>query len=47
MGESDNSPYDREAMLVPEDVADAIVFVATRPPRVIIPEIQVRPRAYL
>jgi glucose-6-phosphate 1-dehydrogenase len=33
--------------LAPEDVADAIVFVATRPPRVIIPEIQVRPRAYL
>ena len=34
-------------MLAPEDVADAIVFVATRPQRVIIPEIQVRPRAYL
>jgi 3-oxoacyl-[acyl-carrier protein] reductase len=45
--QDDSSPYDRAAMLAPEDVADAIVFVATRPPRVIIPEIQVRPRAYL
>ena len=42
-----DSRYDRDAMLAPEDVADAILFVATRPPKVIIPEIQVRPRAYL
>jgi NAD(P)-dependent dehydrogenase (short-subunit alcohol dehydrogenase family) len=47
MGSGDGSPYDRAAMLEPEDVADAIVFVATRPARVIIPEIEVRPRAYL
>ena len=47
MGQGDSSPYDRAAMLEPEDVAEAILFVATRPPRVIIPEIQVRPRAYL
>jgi NAD(P)-dependent dehydrogenase (short-subunit alcohol dehydrogenase family) len=47
MGGGDGSPYDRAAMLAPEDVADAIVFVATRPQNVIVPEIQVRPRAYL
>jgi NAD(P)-dependent dehydrogenase (short-subunit alcohol dehydrogenase family) len=47
MDQAGSSPYDRAAMLEPEDVADAILFVATRPPRVIIPEIQVRPRAYL
>src|SRR5262245_59811397 len=38
---------DVSALLQPEDVAEAIVFVATRPDRVIIPEFEVRPRAFL
>lgn len=42
-----SSAYDPAGMLQPEDMADAIVFVATQPQRVIIPEMEVRPRAYL
>ena len=43
-----NAPgEDPATLLQPEDVAEAIVFVATRPERVIIPEFEVRPRAYL
>jgi len=38
---------DPTALLQPEDIAEAVVFVATRPDRVIIPEFEVRPRAFL
>jgi 3-oxoacyl-[acyl-carrier protein] reductase len=38
---------DMTALLLPEDIAEAIVFVATRPERVVIPEFEVRPRAFL
>jgi NADP-dependent 3-hydroxy acid dehydrogenase YdfG len=34
----------RDAMLRPEDVAEAILFVATRPERVAIPELHIEPR---
>ena len=34
----------RAAMLRPEDVAEAVLFVATRPDRVSIPELHVEPR---
>lgn len=34
----------RAAMLRPEDVAEAVLFVATRPERVSIPELRVEPR---
>lgn len=33
----------RAAMLRPEDVADAVMFVATRPPHVLIPEMMIEP----
>jgi 3-oxoacyl-[acyl-carrier protein] reductase len=43
-----NAPgEDPSTILQPEDVAEAIVFVATRPERVIIPELEVRPRSAL
>jgi NAD(P)-dependent dehydrogenase (short-subunit alcohol dehydrogenase family) len=34
----------RAEMLVPEDVAEAVLFVVTRPDRVAIPELQIEPR---
>jgi len=34
----------RAAMLRPEDVAEAVLFVASRPDRVSIPELHVEPR---
>ena len=37
------SPAERQAMLQPEDVADAIVFVAARPHRVTIDELWITP----
>ena len=42
----DNRPEftKRAAMLRPEDVAEAVLFVATRPDRVVIPELHVEPR---
>ena len=46
LGTSSNI-YDPSIMLQPEDLAEAIVFVATQPQRVIVPEMEVRPRAYL
>ncbi len=33
----------RACMLTPEDVAEAVLFVATRPPRVHIPELRIEP----
>lgn len=43
----DNRPgfLKRAAMLHPEDVAEAVLFVATRPDRVEIPELHVEPRS--
>ena len=43
-----NAPGEDPATLLQcEDIAEAIVFVATRPEHVIIPEFEVRPRAFL
>jgi len=36
---------DQSTLLTPEDVADAVLFVATRHPRVVLPEICLWPRA--
>jgi 3-oxoacyl-[acyl-carrier protein] reductase len=38
---------DQSTIMRPEDVAEAILFLATRPPRVIIPEITIQPRVSL
>jgi NADP-dependent 3-hydroxy acid dehydrogenase YdfG len=37
----------RERILKPEDVADAVLFVATLPPRVSVPELVIKPTAQL
>ena len=37
---------DRSLLLAPEDVAEVIVFLATRPANVVISEVPVRPRRY-
>ncbi|RYG45796.1 SDR family oxidoreductase [bacterium] len=34
-------------MMEPEDVARAVLFVASQPPHMVIPELQIRPRAQL
>jgi NAD(P)-dependent dehydrogenase (short-subunit alcohol dehydrogenase family) len=39
------SPERRQVILRPEDVAAAVLFVATRPPRVFIPEMIIEPSA--
>ncbi|MCC7106399.1 MAG: SDR family oxidoreductase, partial [Chloroflexi bacterium] len=38
---------DQSTIMRPEDVAEAILFLATRPPRVIIQEITIQPRVSL
>lgn len=42
----DNRPgfLKRSAMLQPEDIAEAVLFLATRPDRVVIPELHIEPR---
>ena len=47
MGSDASSAYKSEDMLKPVDVATAIVYAATQPAHVIVPELIVRPRAYL
>jgi 3-oxoacyl-[acyl-carrier protein] reductase len=44
---SNNPGTDPARLLRPEDVADAIVFVATRGPGVVIPEMEVRPLSFM
>ena len=44
---ANNPGTDVSKLLRPEDVADAIVFVATRPPGVVIPELEVRPLSFM
>ena len=38
---------DPSLLIGPETVADVILFLATRPPNVIIPEIAIYPRAFI
>ena len=37
------SPEQRQRMLQPEDVASAVLFVATLPPHVSVPELVIKP----
>jgi NAD(P)-dependent dehydrogenase (short-subunit alcohol dehydrogenase family) len=45
---AENNPgEDRAKLLQPEEIADAVVFAATRGPLTVIAEIEVRPRDYI
>ena len=42
-----NPGEDRRTLLPPEEIAEAVVFAATRGPLTVIPEIEVRPRDFV
>ena len=47
MRATNNPGEDRSKLLPPEEIAEAIVFAATRGPRTVIPEIEGRPRDFV
>ena len=47
MRTTNNPGEDRRTLLPPEEIAEAIVFAATRGPLTVIPEIEVRPRGFV
>ncbi len=47
MRAQNNPGGDRSKLLAPEEIAEAIVFAATRGPLTVIPEIEVRPRDFV
>jgi 3-oxoacyl-[acyl-carrier protein] reductase len=47
MRTTNNPGEDRRTLLPPEEIAEAILFAATRGPLTVIPEIEVRPRGFV
>jgi len=47
MRATNNPGEDRSKLLPPEEIAEAIIFAATRGPLTVIPEIEVRPRGFV
>ena len=47
MRTTNNPGEDRRTLLPPEEIAEAIVFAATRGPLTVIPEIEVRARGFV